>query len=740
MDSKSPRWAALATLVATCACSSSTAPPAAQGSGPEASAKAAPLEEKPVTTPLRTRKEDLVELLHGVQVADPFRWLEDEKSDEVRAWMADKNRAARAVLEALPEREALLRRFEALHYVDSQSAPIKRRDRYFFSVRPADKEKTIYYWRQGEEGEPRVLIDVNKLSADGSVSVGEVVPSPDGRKVAYLLKGNNADESTLRVMEVDSGAISEIDVIEGLRYTAPSWTADGKGFFYTWIPRDPTIPPNERMGYGELRHHLLGTDPAQDRTVREKTGDPQRWMAAQVSKDGRFLILSISRGWSEQDVYFMRLGEKREVWEPLAVGTKALYSVRAHGGQLFIATNEGAPRWRLFAASAKEPARAKWKEIVAEDPRGGVLDDVAILGKHLVLSYLRDATSRLEVRTLAGKRVHEVRLPALGTVSAPVGDEDDDVAYFGFSSYAYPHEIHRLSVKRGQTELHFRPQVPVEPADYVVRQVRYPSKDGVEVSMFLVHRKDLEPNGEHPTILYGYGGFNISLTPTFTPLVYPWLERGGIYAVPNLRGGGEYGEAWHQAGMLGNKQNVFDDYLAAAEWLIAQRYTRSGRLGIMGRSNGGLLVGAAMTQRPDLFGAVVCGVPLLDMVRYHLFGIGRAWIPEYGTAEDPEQFGWLHAYSPYHRVKAGSRYPALLMLATDSDDRVDPLHARKFVAAVEHAAQGEHVNLLRIEANAGHGGADMRNKAAELAADQIAFLLAQLTKPSGGVGKTAVAP
>jgi prolyl oligopeptidase len=712
-------------LSALLACSTAAPPPAA--TDPAASAAAAQAASTGAPAPPVTRKDAIIETIHGQSVADPYRWLEDEKSAEVQAWMSAQDAFARAELANLPGRAAYEERLKGLLYVDSRGAPAKRGKRYFYWKKAADQEKAVHYWQEGEAGEPKVLLDPNTLSADGSISVTEVVPSEDGQLVAYMERGNNADEATLRVMEVATGQVRAGDSIPGLRYTSASWSPDGNGFYYTWIPSDPAIPTNERMGYGEVRYHALGTDPAKDPVLREKTGDPTRWQGASVSKDGKYLFLTISHGWSETDLYVRFLTDKKRAgtWVPLAVGTKAIYSAVAHKDRFYVITNDGAPRFQAYLVDPNKLDKKQWKLVIPEDAEA-VLDNLDVVGGHLALTYLRNATTELEVRTLAGKPVRKIALPTLGTSSGLYGRPDDDVAYFSFSSFVYPEEIYRTNIKTGETKVYAQVKAPVTPGDYVVEQHRYPSKDGTPISIFVVHKKGLTKNGENPTMLYGYGGFNISLTPAFTALAVPFLDEGGVYAVANLRGGGEYGEAWHQAGMLAKKQNVFDDFIAAAEWLQKEGYTKPARLGIRGGSNGGLLVGTAMTQRPELYGAVICAVPLLDMVRYHDFGVGQAWVPEYGSADDPAQFATLYAYSPYHHVEAGKSYPPLLMLSADHDDRVDPMHARKFVAQVQGA--GAKVAWLRIEKHAGHGGADLRRQAVAQAADTLAFLKSQLSR------------
>nr|WP_245678284.1 prolyl oligopeptidase family serine peptidase [Chondromyces crocatus] len=671
-----------------------------------------------------TRAEPIRERLHGVEVADPFRWLEDVKSVEVQAWMKAEDDLTRGVLKSLPERDAIAARLKELFYIDSVSAPIHRKGRYFYSRRHATKEKSVIYWRQGKQGEEKVLFDPNTWSEDGSISLGSWHPSWDGQRVAYKVQQNNSDEATMHVLDVATNKKSAVDVIEGAKYAGASWTPTGDGFYYVWLPTDPSIPVADRPGYAEVRFHKLGEDPKKDRVIRERTGDPSTFVDVSLSKDGRFLLLYVHHGWSSSDVYFRDLRKPGQPSpdRPLAVGQSAHYSVDVHKDRFYVHTDEGAPRYRVFEVNPDQPERAKWKEVIAEHPEA-TLESSSIIGGTLTLSYLKNAASLVELRSLEGKLVRELPLPGIGTVGGPIGLPDEDEAYFSFESYTAPPEIHATSVKTGKTELYAKIQVPVDPSPFTVEQAFFPSKDGTRVSMFIVRRKDMPRDGSTQTLLYGYGGFQISHSPHFISSVYPWLERGGTFAVANLRGGGEYGEDWHKAGMLLKKQNTFDDFIAAAEYLVREKYTRPEHLAIQGGSNGGLLVGAAMTQRPDLFSAVICAVPLLDMVRYHLFGSGKTWISEYGSADDPAQFKALFGYSPYHHVKPGTKYPALLLLSADSDDRVDPLHARKFAAALQASSTGGPV-LLRIEKNAGHGGADLVRSAVEKGADQYAFALA----------------
>jgi prolyl oligopeptidase len=665
-----------------------------------------------------TRTEAVVDTLHGVKVPDPYRWLEDERSPEVQEWMRAQDAFTREHLAQVPGREALRRRFTELFYVESRSAPAVRGERYFYVRTHKDKEKAVLYWREGEGGEERVLIDPNTWSADGTVSLGLWSPSWDGRKLAFTRKPNAADEAILHVLDVDSGTWSEVDVIPGAKYASPSWTPDNESFYYAWLPTDPSIPVAERPGYTELRLHRLGTPPDADPVVHPRTGDPKTFLGGHVSRDGKYLFVYVTRGWSENDIAWKRVGEKD--FRPLVKGEGAKYSLDVWRDTFYVLTDEGAPRQRVFRVDPDRPERAAWKELVPEDPVAS-LQGLTIVGGHLALEYLQEATTRVRVMTLAGEPVRDVALPGVGAASNLYGLEDRDEAWFVFSSFVTPPQVYKTSVSTGRVETWARVDLPLHPERYTVEQAFCSSKDGTRVPLFLVHRRDLKREGDHPVLLTGYGGFNISLLPSFRASIFPWLDAGGVYAVANLRGGGEYGTAWHEAGRQHLKQNVFDDFHAVAEFLVRERYTRPGRLAISGGSNGGLLVGAAMTQRPELYGAVVCQVPLLDMVRYHLFGSGKTWIPEYGSADNPADFQVIHAYSPYHHVKPGTAYPALLMMAADHDDRVDPLHARKFVATVQ-AVGSPAPALLRIEANAGHGGSDQVAKAIESSVDLYGFL------------------
>ena len=675
-----------------------------------------------MTTPLAypaAPREEVVDVIHGVPVADPYRWLEDVKSPRTDAWVAAEDRLSRDFLAALPERAAIAKRLEEILYVEQTMLPLKRGGRMFYRRRAPAQEKAVLYWREGN-GPEKVLLDPNQWSKDGSTSMGGWVPSWDGRAVAFQVKENNSDEAVLQLVEVESGKWSEVDRIDGAKYAEPSWTPDSTGFYYTWLPTDPKIPTADRPGYAEVRYHRLGSPQGTDVQVHPRTGDPSTFISGWVSRDGRWLFVSIDLGWTSNDVYF-RDARKDGPWTVLAKGRKAQFRPTAWKDRFYVVTNDGAPMWKVMGVDPAAPDPSGWKLLVPERPDAAI-ESAGVVGGRLGIVYTSRATNRLELRDLDGRNSQEVALPGLGTVGGPVGDPLEGEAFFSFESFTHPPEILSLQVGTGATATWNRRKVPVDPLPYTVEQVFYPSKDGTQVSMFLVHRRDRRPDGSAPVLLEGYGGFQVPVQSVFRGTLYAWLERGGVFAMPNLRGGNEYGERWHEDGMLAKKQNVFDDFIAAAEWLVAQGHARPERITIRGGSNGGLLVGAALTQRPDLFGAVLCGVPLLDMVRYHLHGSGKTWIAEYGSADDPTLFPAILAYSPYHHVKKGTRYPTTLLLTADSDDRVDPLHARKFGAALQWATTGGPV-LLRVERNAGHGGGDRVRQAVEDYADEWAFAL-----------------
>lgn len=679
--------------------------------------------------PPRARREAVVDTLHGVKVADPYRWLEDGKSREVKQWLMMHDAHTRVHLHDLPQREWLTKRLTELSYLESISPPSRKGKRFFFSRRHKDKEKTVYYWREGKTGKPKVLLDPNTMSADGSVSIRSVAASFDGKWVAYKKSENNSDEATMHVMDVATGKVSEIDRIDNAKYAWAEWEPKGTGFYYVSLPPKGAVKTEDRPGEAQIHFHKLGTAQKDDYLVHDKTGDPQTFVGPEISRDGNFLFFYKWHGWAKNDLFFkdLRKDDPKDPnqWRKFAVGHDAKFSAYAWKGRIYVRTNLGAPKFKLYQVDPDKPEMSAWKEIVPEK-KDAVLDGFSVLGDHLALSYMVNASSRVDIANLDGKVLRTIELPGIGSVHGPSGNPEDDTAYYGFSSYTTPTTVYETSIKSGESKSWFELEVPVDPTPFTVEQVWYESKDKTKISMFIVRRKDMPRDGSTPVLLTGYGGFNISYTPSFVATYFPLLEKGGAVALPNLRGGGEYGEEWHKAGMLGHKQNVFDDFIGAAQYLFDKGYTKPERLAIRGASNGGLLVGAAMVQRPDMFKAVICGVPLLDMVRYHKFESGKTWIGEYGSADDADAFTYLHAYSPYHHVTEGTTFPSLLMLTADSDDRVDPNHARKFMAAVRWANRGDNHLLLRVETNSGHGGGDMVNKHVEEWTDIYAFMFDEL--------------
>jgi prolyl oligopeptidase len=585
--------------------------------------------------------------------------------------------------------------------------------------------------REGVNGKDRVLVDVNGLAADGTRSLDWWFPSEDGALVAYGVSENGSEESTLRVRVVKSGA-DRPDASPRARACSMAWLPDGKGFYYSRYPTPGTVPAGDERYHRSIYVHTLGTDPAGDIKVFGEGRDLKDWPGVDLSPSGRWLAITVEQGWSRSEVFLLDRQDKTAQLVPVATGIEAQFSVvEVLDDRMFVKSNDGAPRGRIFRVDLSRPQRQHWVELIPEGH--DILQGAQYYRGGLAALYLVDAASRVRLYSQAGKLERELPLPGLGNVTALSGRRDSDELFYSFTSFLTPTTVFRHAAgkaKANSSDSIWREiAVPIDPAPFSVEQVRFKSRDGTECPMFLIARKDSPRDGQRPTVLYGYGGFNVDILPGWSPSVITLLEAGGVYAVATLRGGGEYGESWHQAGMLGHKQNVFDDYIAAAEWLIANKITSPAHLGSLGRSNGGLLVGAAVTQRPDLFRAAVSGVPLLDMVRYHRFRLAQLWIPEYGSSDDPEQFKWLYAYSPYHRVQDGTVYPAVMFSTADTDTRVDPMHARKMAARLQAAQAGNAGSrpiLLRLESKAGHGaGKPLAATIAQLA-DEWAFLFSQL--------------
>ncbi len=673
--------------------------------------------------PPASRVEETADTLFGTVVPDPYRWLEDDESPEVEAWTRAQNGYTQAMLSGFAGRDTIRTRLGELLRIGVIGAPTVRGERHFFIRRTGDQNQPVLYVRDGLSGKPRVLIDPNTLSADSTTALDWWFPSPDGSLVAYGTSDSGSEWSTLRVRDTATGK-DHTDAIPNTRAASVAWQPDGKGFYYTRYPAKGSVPAGEENYNRAVYHHILGNDPAVDPFIFGEGRQPDDWPNVDLSKDGRWLIVTVFVGFSRSDVYLKDLSDPAAPWTTIAEGKNALHSVEVAGDALYILTNDGAPRFRLLKAEAAAPDSANRREII---PQGtGVLQNAAFIGGKVFGLFLEKASSRLRVYGPDGDAGKDISLPALGTVAELKGEQDGAEAFLSFSSYYIPPTVYRYDIAAARLDVHARVDADVDTTGYVLKQVSYPSKDGTKITMFIAHRKGLKLNAANPTILYGYGGFGVSQTPAFSRGMFLWLERGGVFAVANLRGGGEYGEDWHQAGMLDRKQNVFDDFLAGARYLIRNKYTSSNKLCIQGGSNGGLLVGAALVQAPELFRAVVCQVPLLDMVRYHKFLIARLWMPEYGSPEDPEQFKALFRYSPYHRVKDGTAYPAVLLDTAASDSRVAPLHARKMAARLQAASTSGQPVLLRLESKAGHGQGKPVTKLIDAYTDIWTFVFMQL--------------
>jgi prolyl oligopeptidase len=679
----------------------------------------------------KARVEPIAEVLHGVQVPDPYRWLEQGDSEEVRRWVEGQNAHTKAFLGTRPGRAQVRARVSEMLAIGQLSAPAVRygasgRGRYFYLKREGSQNQPILYVRDGLRGQDRVLVDPNALAADGTAALDWWFPSEDGRLLAYGVSVGGDEQSTLRVREVETGKDLP-DKIPRTRGCSLAWTPAGDGFYYTRYPTPGSVPKGEEHYHRAVFFHRLGKDPAADPKIFGEGRDPQDWPAVDLSPNGRWLVVVVQQGWDRSEVYLRDLSRKDARFVAIARKIPAIFEPIALDDRLLVRTNYQSPRYRLYSVNPERPSEQVG--ILAE--AADVMQGVTVVGRTLFVHYLKDVSSRVLLFDLAGKPTGEVELPAVGTVNALSGQWNGEEAFLGFTSFAYPSTILRYSLERQRRELWEAIPAPFRGHAFEVRRLSYPSKDGTKIPMFLVHARGLARSGDHPTVLYGYGGFNLVMTPFFVGPTIVFLERGGILAIPGLRGGGEYGEEWHRAGMLGKKQNVFDDFIAAAEWLIREQYTRPEKLAVSGGSNGGLLVGAALTQRPDLFRAAVCRVPLLDMIRYHRFLIAKLWIPELGSAEHPEQFRWLWAYSPYHRVREGVTYPAVLLTTAESDSRVDPMHARKMAARLQAATGGgsERPILLRTETKAGHGAGKPTAKLVSELTDVWTFVLWQLGVP-----------
>ena len=681
---------------------------------------------KPATPP-KTEKRPLEENFHGTKVVDNYRWLEDGTNADTQKWVEAEMAYTRGLLDPLPGRDAIHKRLTELLSIGSITSPQMGGKYYFYTRREGMQNQPVVYVREGVEGKDRVLFDANQLAADGTIALDWYQPSENGRYLVYGTSSSGSEMSTLHIVETKTGTLLP-DTIERTRAASIAWTHDNSGFYYTRYPKKGDVPEGQEMYNRHVFYHELGSDPATDPPIFGEGRDAEDWPSVNLDNDGRLLLITVSQGWTKSELFLMDL-KKGTPPTRITTGKNFLYSASVYNGRLYIVTNEDAPRYRVFMAEAGDYERDDWKELIPQT--ASVLQGVGVWGGKLFAQYEQNASSQLEIFDLNGNKLRDLALPTIGTVFASDGKWNRDEIFYGFYSFTVAPSVYRYDLKSGSTSLWAKVEAPsIDPAAYDVEQEWYHSKDGTRMPMFVVCKRGLKKDGHNPTLLTAYGGFNVSLTPSFSRTAYLWMEHGGVFAVANLRGGAEFGEDWHRAGMLDKKQNVFDDMIAAAEYLIAEKYTDKDHLAIQGGSNGGLLMGAMITQRPELFRAVVCQVPLLDMLHYQDFQIAKLWIPEYGTAENPEQFKWLYAYSPYHHVKAGEEYPAVLFMTADTDTRVDPMHAKKMAALMQAEAKNGSSRtrpiLLRIESKAGHGAGKPVTKQIEEYTDLYSFLFWQL--------------
>jgi len=674
-------------------------------------ALAAAVAAAPATRPPETRTDDVVDTVQGVKIHDPYRWLEDQQSPETRKWIDAENAYTRSVLDQLPGRAAISKRLGELLKTDRIGLPVVRNGRYFFMRRLADENQYTLCLRMGARGSDEVLIDPNK-SEGGATSVTIMDVSDDGKWLIYGTRHGGEDELAVTILDVDSR--KEVDHMPRARYESMRLSPDKRDLYYG---------KHLEAGY-RIYHRAVGSGAGADEEIFGKNTDATEGVACDLSRDGRYLGLYISHGWGKKaEVYVEDLKNHGPV-VTVVNDIDADFSPAFGGDRLYMQTNWKAPNGRILAVDLADPARDKWKEVVPESK--SVIESFSVAHDGLAVSYLENVNSRVRLFDGDGKPRRDIAFPTLGTVTTLDSEWESDEAFYIFTSFAQPPTTYRYEISTGKQEVWAQVKTPIDPAQFEVKQVWYASKDKTRVPMFLVYKKGLKLDGARPTLLYGYGGFLLNQTPVFRTDAVIFAEHGGVFAVANLRGGGEFGEKWHRAGMLENKQNVFDDFIAAAEWLIENGYTKPAHLAIEGGSNGGLLMGAMITQRPDLFQAVACLFPLLDMLRYQNFLLGKLWVPEYGSAEDAKQFQTIYKYSPYQHVKKGVKYPAILFVTGDSDTRVAPLHARKMTALVQASTGSDRPVLLRYDTEAGHSAGLPVSKQVEQQTDVLSFLLAEV--------------
>ncbi|PHV05756.1 S9 family peptidase [Janthinobacterium sp. BJB412] len=663
---------------------------------------------------------------HGVSVADPYRWLEDANSPDTQAWVEAQNRLTQGYLQAIPGREAIKQRLTKLWNYERFSVPFKEGGRYFYSRNDGLQNQAVLYTMKTLADTPRLLLDPNTLSSDGTVALAGTVVSPNGKFLAYSTAASGSDWNEIKVRDVDSGKDTS-DHIKWVKFSSTSWLRDGSGFFYSRYdePKEATKLADVNY-FQKLYFHKLGTPQSSDSLVYERPDHKDWGFSGEVSNDGRYLVITVSQGTARKNrLFYKDLGAKDGKVVGLLEDFDAAYNFIDNDGPVFwFRTDRNAPKGRIITIDTRKPAPANWKEIVPEAAQ--TLMSANIVNNQLVIDYLSDAHSQVKIVDLKGKPVREVDLPGIGSANGFYGKRADQETFYSYTSFTTPTTIYRYDLSTGKSSVYRQPKVDFDPAAYETRQEFFTSRDGTKVPMFIVAKKGVKLDGSNPTYLYGYGGFNVSLTPAFSVANLAWVEMGGVYVMANLRGGGEYGEAWHQAGTKLQKQNVFDDFIGAAEWLVAHKVTSPAKLAIGGGSNGGLLVGAAMTQRPELFAAAIPQVGVLDMLRFHKFTIGWAWTSDYGSSDNADEFKALLKYSPLHNLKTGTCYPATMITTADHDDRVVPAHSFKFAATAQADQGGAAPILIRIDTKAGHGAGKPTAKQIEEVADRWGFLSKEL--------------
>jgi prolyl oligopeptidase len=673
----------------------------------------------------KTKKVEQTDDYHGTKISDPYRWLEDDNSAETKAWVEAQNKVTFAYLNEIPERAKIKARLTELWNYERYSAPFEQGGKYFYTKNDGLQNQSVWYVAATVNDKGRVLLDPNTLSKDGTVALNGSSISDDGKMLAYGLSSSGSDWVEWHFRDVETGKDSP-DVLKDVKFSGASWSKDGKGVFYSRFPATDEKARLTGLNYNQkIYYHKLGTLQSEDILVYERPDDKEMSVGGGVSEDGKYLIVYVSKGTSPKNmIYYKDLSKSDSMVMPLVDKLEASYGFIGNDGSTFyFETDKDAARGRVVAVDILK-ADKEWKEIIPEAKE--TLGSVSFINNQFVTNYLKDAYTQIRIYDMKGKFVRNVELPGIGTAGGFNGERDDTETFYTFSSYATPPTTYRYDMKTGKSEVFRKAAVKFDSAGYEVKQVKYKSKDGTEIPMFIVHKKGIKMDGTNPTLLYGYGGFNSSLTPGFSVSRLAWMEMGGVYAVANLRGGGEYGKEWHESAIKTKRQNAFDDFIAAAEYLISAKYTSPKKLAIQGGSNGGLLVGAVLNQRPELFGAALPAVGVMDMLRFHKFTAGRYWTSDYGSPDNPAEFAAIYKYSPLHNLKKGTKYPAVLVTTADHDDRVVPAHSFKYAATLQEAQGGDAPVLIRIETKAGHGAGKPTSKQIEELADIYGFLMKNL--------------